>query len=342
MNRRTLVLFCVITSLMIAAFFLDIILGAVRIPVSEIFSIIFNKHSSVPEWAVIINDYRIPKAWVALFAGMALSVSGLQMQTVFRNPLAGPYVLGITSGASLGVAILVLGFSFYYKTEYISFVGNMSIALAAWSGALLVLMMVLAVSTKVRDIMTLLILGMLFTGAASAVVSILQYFSNESMLKSFVVWTMGSLSGLSAKDLFIFIPSISVGLVISVIASKRMNILLLGENYARSMGLNIRATRWMIFVSTCILAGTVTAFCGPIGFVGVAVPHIARMLFRTSNHWILNFSCMILGAILLLVSDMISQVPGTSIRLPIDAVTALLGIPVIIWIILRNFRFGSV
>ena len=341
MSRKTIILFLLLILILVIISLLDVLLGSVHIPVSDVINVIAGKGSATPEWDIIIRDFRIPKLVTALFAGMALSVSGLQMQTVFRNPLAGPYVLGISSGASLGVAILILGFSSIYKTGYVTYVGNLSIALAAWLGAAGVLALVLAVSVKIRDIMTLLILGMLFAGAVSAIVSILQYFGTESMLKSFVVWTMGSLAALSSGDLIIFVPCICIGLIISVLLSKKMNILLLGENYARTLGLNIRRTRWMIFISTSILAGTVTAFCGPIGFIGTAIPHLSRMVFRTSNHWILNFSCMLIGAIVLVLGDIISQVPGTNIRLPIDAVTALLGVPVIIWVVFKNFKFSS-
>jgi len=341
-SKNMFFLFALFSVLLLILFFVDLCTGSVFIPVKEVISVLSGHKSSVPEWHFIVTDYRLPKAWVALFAGMALSVSGLQMQTLFRNPLAGPYVLGIMSGANLGVALLVMGVSWFIHGEYAGIVGSFSVVAAAWTGAFVVLLLVMMVSLRVNDMMTLLVLGMLFTGASSAVVNMLQYFTHESALKTFVVWTMGSLSGISPDDLYIFIPPIVAGLFLSFMMSQKMNVLLLGDTYARSMGLNIRFIRWMIFISTCLLAGTVTAFCGPIGFIGVVVPHLARMFFRTTNHWILHGACMLLGGMLLLSGDILSRLPGHAVQLPVDAVTALIGIPVMIWIIVKNFRFVSV
>jgi iron complex transport system permease protein len=329
--------------ILLAAFFvLDLLLGSVTIPVSKVLKTFYDSTNIDHSTLTIIRDFRIPKALTAILTGAALSVSGLQMQTVFRNPLAGPYVLGITAGASLGVALFVMGFSSFFTFGLLSTAGAWPIAIVAWIGAFIVMLLVLYVSSKVDDIMTILILGILFTSATSAIVSILQYFSNESMLKTFIVWTLGSLGSVTKGQLIIIVPAILLGLLLAFLKIKELNAFLLGENYARSLGVNILGSRVVIFLSTSILAGTVTAFCGPIGFIGIAVPHIARVIFKTSDHTILLPASILLGSVLMLVSDMISQLPGMQTTLPINSVTALIGVPVIIWMIIKNKRFSSV
>ncbi|MBA7519929.1 Hemin transport system permease protein HmuU [subsurface metagenome] len=263
------------------------------------------------------------------------------MQTVFRNPLAGPYVLGISAGASLGVAILVLGFSSFFALGNLQNLGNWAIVIAACLGSALILLLILAVSFRVSDIMTILILGIMFGSATTALVGILQYFSTETMLKAFIIWTMGSLGSVSKMQLNILLFCVIVGTLTAFLSSKMLNALLLGESYAKSMGLNIKLSRIIVFAGTSILAGSVTAFCGPIGFIGIAVPHIARMTFKTSNHLYLFTGTVIIGASLLLISDVISQLPGYEKILPINSVTALLGIPVVIWIIIRKRKGAS-
>jgi len=334
------VFFLLFTTLLGVLFVVDILLGSVKIPGSEITRILFSGRSYRPEWATIILDFRIPKALTAVMAGMALSVGGLQMQTIFRNPLAGPDVLGISSGASLGVAILVLGFSSYYSIEKISCFGNWTIAMAAWAGSAFILFLIFMVSIRIRDIMTILILGILFASVISSLVSILQYFSSESMLKSFVVWTMGSLGSVTGAELYVLIPCVATGLIIALVSSKYLNALLLGDHYARTIGLNIRFSRFVIFISTSILTGSVTAFCGPIGFIGIAVPHLSRMIFRVADHWILIFASSLIGANVMLISDIISQLPGTGMTLPVNSVTAILGIPIVIWIVIKNYKMS--
>ncbi len=341
MQVKKLTIWIVLLLLVIALFFLDIFLGTVKIPLSEIFKILITGKSSHPEWIVIVNSFRVPKALTALAAGIGLSISGLQMQTVFRNPLAGPYVLGISSGASLGVAILLLGFSGVFIGSNFSIINNWMIVIAAWLGSGLILFVILAISMRVKDIMTILILGIMFGSATTAIVSILQYFSNESLLKAFIVWTMGSLGGVSKAQLSVLLPSVLVGIIIVSFLSKVLNAMLIGENYAKSLGLNIKLARFLIFLSTSLLAGSITAFCGPIGFVGIAVPHIARMVFKTANHNILIPATMLLGGGLLLLSDIISQLPGYDNILPINSITALVGIPVVVWIIIKNQRMAS-
>jgi len=322
------------------AFLADLLIGSSLIPLKEVLRILAGQEPENDVWQAIVLQFRLPKALTAVAVGMALAVSGLQMQTVFRNPLAGPYVLGISAGASLGVAILVMGVSSFLSFQTLMNLGNWLIVGAAWLGSALILVLILAVSLRVRDIMTLLILGIMFGSGASAIVSILQYFSSETLLKAFIVWTMGSLGGVSMQQLGILLPVVGVGLLMSLLSVKLLNVFMVGENYARSMGMNIRTTRILLFTSTSLLAGTVTAFCGPIGFIGIVIPHIGRMLFRTANHMVLLPGSMLLGAILLLISDIISQLPGTDSTLPINSITALIGIPIIIWLIIKNRRLN--
>jgi len=340
-NKKILLILISLSALLILVFIVDLFLGSVKIPFKEILKILVTGESENQIWLTIIYDFRLPKAITAVLAGAALSVSGLQMQTIFRNPLAGPYVLGISSGASLGVAILILGFTSYFTNQAVHYFGNWAQVISAWIGAGLVLFLILAVSMRVQDIMTILILGILFGSATSAIVSILQYFSHQSMLKAFVIWSMGSLGNLSKGQLFILIPCIITGLILSLLFSKILNVLLLGETYARSLGVNIRFSRVMLFISTSILAGSITAFCGPIGFIGIAVPHIVRIITKSANHYYLIPGSILSGAIILLISDIIAHLPGSDITLPVNSVTALLGIPIVIWIIIKNKKIAS-
>jgi iron complex transport system permease protein len=340
-DKKILLVLISLFSLLILVFIIDLFVGSVKIPFKEIFKILLSGKSDNQIWLTIIYDFRLPKAITAVLAGAALSVGGLQMQTIFRNPLAGPYVLGISAGASLGVAILVLGFASHFTNQAVHYFGNWAQVISAWIGAGLVLFLILAVSLRVQDIMTILILGILFGSATSAIVSIFQYFSHQSMLKAFVIWSMGSLGNLSKEQLNILMPCIVAGLVLSLMFSKILNVLLLGETYARSLGVNIKFSRVMLFISTSILAGSITAFCGPIGFIGIAVPHVVRMITKTANHYYLIPGSIISGAIILLISDIIALLPGSDSTLPVNSVTALLGIPVVIWIIIKNKRIAS-
>jgi iron complex transport system permease protein len=264
------------------------------------------------------------------------------MQTIFKNPLAGPDVLGVSSGASLGVALVVMGFGNVLFSQSFSSLGSWVQIIAAWAGAGLVLMLIMLVSLRVRDIMTILILGILFGSATSAFVSILQYFSPQSLLKAFVIWSMGSLGNLTGVQLRVLSISLAVGFLITFSTLKVMNAMLLGERYSKSMGVNIKSSRILIFLSTSLLSGSITAFCGPVAFIGIAVPHLARLVFGTSNHFILVPASILLGSALMLLADIISQIPGSGILLPINSVTAILGIPVVIWVIVYNRRFASV
>ena len=329
-GRRTAILFTVLSLLTAALFMADLLVGSVAVALRDIWAALTGG-SCDPAVRDIILKIRLLKAVTALFAGAALAASGLQMQTLFRNPLAGPYVLGISSGAGLGVALFLLGAPLLGVSAH-SFVQSLGIAGAAWLGAALVLLIVMAVSRRIKDIMVILILGMMFGSGVSSVVEILQYLSSEAALKSFVVWTMGSLGDVTGGNLALMLPVITAGLVLSVAVIKPLNLLLLGENYARTMGLNVQRTRTLLFLSTVLLAGTVTAFCGPVGFIGLAVPHLARMLFASADHRVLMPASMLSGAALLLVCDLISK----SLALPINTVTALMGIPVVIVVVVRN------
>lgn len=330
MKYRSTTLFVVLCALLVVLFVVDLLVGSVSIPLRDIFAALLGGEVT-PSTRLIVVDIRLVKAMVAVLAGMALSVSGLQMQTLFRNPLAGPYVLGISSGASLGVALFILGMPLLGIATS-STISSLGTAGAAWLGSALILAFVASVSTRIKDIMVILILGMMISSGVSAVVQILQYLSNEEALKSFVIWTMGSLGDVTSKQLGLLLPAVLIGLSVSVAVIKPLNLLLLGEQYARTMGLNVRRSRYLIFLSTTLLAGTVTAFCGPIGFVGLAIPHIARMLFRNADHRVLVPASALCGAVILLCCDIVSK----WLTLPINTITALLGIPIVIWVVIRN------
>ena len=321
MRSRSAILFATLAALTLFLFLLDLAVGAVAVPLGDVWAALTGGDCPRATAKIILN-IRLVKAVVALLAGAALSVSGLQMQTLFRNPLAGPYVLGISSGASLGVALVVLA----------GFGSSIGIAGAAWLGAALVLVVIAAVGHRIKDIMVILILGMMFSSGVGAIVQILQYLSKEESLKAFVIWTMGSLGDVTFDQLAMLIPSIIAGLLLAVVTIKPLNLLLFGEEYAVTMGLNIRRSRGLLFLSTTLLAGTVTAFCGPIGFIGLAMPHVTRMLFRNSDHRVLVPGTVLSGAAVLLLCDLVSKM----FTLPINAITALLGIPIVVWVVLRN------
>lgn len=321
MRSRSAILFAMLAALTLFLFLLDLAVGAVAVPLGDVWAALTGGDCPRATAKIILN-IRLIKAVVALLAGAALSVSGLQMQTLFRNPLAGPYVLGISSGASLGVALVVLA----------GFGSSIGIAGAAWLGAALVLVVIAAVGHRIKDIMVILILGMMFSSGVGAIVQILQYLSKEESLKAFVIWTMGSLGDVTFDQLAVLVPSIIAGLLLAVVTIKPLNLLLFGEEYAVTMGLNIRRSRGLLFLSTTLLAGTVTAFCGPIGFIGLAMSHVTRMLFRNSDHRVLVPGTVLSGAAVLLLCDLVSKM----FTLPINAITALLGIPIVVWVVLRN------
>jgi iron complex transport system permease protein len=338
--RRYKTSFIILILLLILFFILDLFLGSVSLrPADVIRSFLFNS-GGVSE--TIIIKFRLPKAITALTVGVALSVSGLQMQTLFRNPMAGPYVLGISSGASLGVAFVILGFSANLTPDLISGAGNWAIAAVSWAGAGIIMIVIMIISARVKNIMTVLILGIMLSSGISAIVTIMQYFSNESMLKTYIVWSMGSLGNLTSSQLRVMIISVLAGILLSTGTVKQLNALLLGENYARSIGLNLDKARFTSIAATCILAGTVTAFCGPIGFIGIAIPHLARIILRTADHKVLIPGTIVIGGTVMLVSDIISQLPGSESVLPVNSVTALIGIPVVTWVIFRNRKYSEI
>jgi len=339
-EKREGLLFGLFSVTLALLFIADILSGSVLIPAGEVVKALLSPPEAAETVRTIVLGFRLPKAITALVAGCALSVAGLQMQTIFRNPLAGPYVLGISTGASLAVALFALGFAPVMALGFTT-TGSWTLAVVAWAGAFAVMLLVLFVSSRVNDNMTVLILGMLFSSAAGAVVSILQYFSSESMLKAFIVWTMGSLGSITTDQLTVVVPAILAGLLLALAKMKDLNAFLLGETYARSLGVSVFRSRLWIFFSASLLAGTVTAFCGPIGFIGIAVPHLARVLFRTADHRRLLPAVLLLGGNAMLLSDLIAQLPGLQATLPINSVTALLGIPVVVWMIVRNRKFAT-
>ena len=322
-----LILLPVITLLLVVA---DVAWGSVALPLGEVWRALSGGEVA-ESTRRIVCDIRLMKAVVALLAGAALAVSGLQMQTLFRNPLAGPYVLGISSGASLGVALLMLGAPLLGLGSS-PLLGSLGVAGAAWLGSAAILLVIAAVSSRIKDIMVILILGMMFSSGVSALVQILQYLSDEESLKGFVIWSMGSLGDVTSSQLALLVPAVGVGLLFSLLTLKSLNMLLLGEHYARSMGLNVVRSRRLIFLSTTLLAGTVAAFCGPIGFIGLAIPHVARQLLGRADHRLLMPVTLFCGAISLLLCDLISK----QLTLPINTITSLLGIPIVVWVVLRN------
>lgn len=317
---------------------MNLILGSVIIPVRELFASITNS-SSISYVNDILWNFRIPKVITALLAGVALSVCGLQMQTLFRNPLADPFILGISSGAGLGVALFVVGSSAFGITMAGSIFFNLGIAAAAWAGAAGVTLLILLVSHRLKENSSLLIFGIMIGSITSAIITLIQYFSSSSELKAFVTWTMGSFSGLTNAQIWIMSMLVIPGIVLSIYNIKELNILLQGEAYAKSLGLNLERTRRRILIATTLLAGSITAFCGPIGFIGIAVPHIARLLFRNADHKVLVPATALTGAAIMVFTDMVAQLPGQSGVIPINTVSALIGVPVILYLIMKS-RFA--
>lgn len=323
MKKLKFILLVLLTAILFVA---DVVYGSVRIPINELFSEDEVYHN-------IIYNFRLPKALTALITGAAISVAGLVMQTLFRNPLAGPYVLGVSSGASLGVAIFILAGSILPAVFVES---GWGLVISATLGAVLVLMMVLAVSFRVRQAVSLLIVGIMFGQLSGSLVTILQNSSDPDSLKLFVVWTFGSLSAVTWNYMWVMLPIVIVGLTIVLSMQKPLNALLLGENYAQGLGVNVVRTRFLIITAIALLAGATTAFTGPIAFIGMAVPHLVRGLLQTSNHQLTIPGSILVGASLLLLCDLVCQLPADRYTLPINAVSALVGAPIIIWIILKN------
>ena len=328
--------FIILTFVLIICFFTNISLGSVYIPIKSIFNSLIGSINEPETWLNIVQNYRLPKAITAIIVGSGLGISGLLMQTLFRNPLAGPFVLGISSGASLGVALVILGSGLFGGIFASLFISKWGIVLAASLGSFLVLLSVLIVSLKVRDTMAILIIGLMFASITAAIVSVLSYFGSAQQLQQYIFWGFGSLGNLSWDEIFIFFLIYSFGVLISVTSIKSLNTLLLGENYAKSLGLNIKKSRLIIIIATSLLAGTITAFAGPIAFIGLAIPHLTRQVFNTSNHKILLPAVFLFGAIVMLICDSIAQLPNSDFTLPINAITSLIGAPVVIWLLVRK------
>lgn len=330
--------FLYVLLLLVAIFLLllDISLGSVRIPLSDVLSSLIGGNASKETWQYIILNYRLPKAISAVLVGVGLSISGLLMQTLFRNPLAGPYVLGLSSGSSLGVALVILGSGLLPVMWSDFLVSPYGIIIASCVGSSLVLLSILLVSQHLRDTTVILIAGLMFGSFTNAFVGVLTYFSTAEQLQKFTFWSLGNLGNLSWNAILILAVAVILGLLLSVASIKNLDALLLGENYARSLGMNFKQARLLIILATSILAGSITAFAGPIAFVGLAVPHMAKLIFQTSNHRILFWSTLLLGTSMMLLCDVISQVPGGDMTLPINAITSIIGAPVVVWLLIRK------
>ena len=340
--RSSLIL--LLCGLLVVFFLLDLVLGSVSIPFGAVIDIVTGKGSENAAWEKIVTYIRFPKAVTAVIAGAALSVSGLQMQTLFRNPLAGPSVLGISAGASLGVAMVMLvsgSAANAFAIRQLGLGGSWLIVAASTAGAAVVLLIVLSIAVKIKDNVVLLIVGIMVGNVTISIISIWQYFSEPEQIQDYLIWTFGSLGGVFGAQLSVLGVVVALGLVISFAASKSLNVMLLGENYARSLGMSTLSVRITVIAATSLLAGSVTGFCGPIGFIGIAVPHLTRSVLNTSDHHFLMPSSCLVGAILMLACDIIAQMPGSRTALPINAVTALIGSPVVIWVIMKNRNLKS-
>lgn len=339
LKSKNIALFASLTFLMLVLLLLDIGLGQVNIPLKDVFKSLTGQEASKETWHYIIVNFRLPKAITAVLVGMGLSTSGLLMQTMFRNPLAGPYVLGLSSGSSLGVAFIILGASLLPSMFGSLVTSSYGIIIASWLGSFMVLSAVLVVSQRLRNTMSILIVGMMFGSFTSAFVGVLTYFSTAEQLQKFTFWSLGNLGNLSWTSILILAISVLIGLLLSLVSIKSLDALLLGENYAKSLGLNFNKARLIIILATSILAGSITAFAGPIAFIGLAVPHITKLVFQTSSHRVLFWGTLLFGAIIMLVCDIVSQVPGTDIILPINAITSIIGAPVVIWLLVQKRKF---
>lgn len=336
MSSQHKLLFGILVLGSIALFLINISLGSVFIPVSEICKGILGFKMEKETWEIILFHFRLPKAVTAILVGIGLSVSGLLMQTLFRNPLAGPYVLGLSSGASLGVAFVILGSALLPVSVASFFLSTYGLTLASGIGSFLVLAAVLLVAKRLKDTMAILIVGLMFSSFTSAIVSVLTYFSTAEQLQKYTFWSLGSISNLSWEEVTLLFILIAIGLIFSITIIKPLNALLLGERYAKSIGIHFKRTRLIIIIATSILAGSTTALVGPIAFIGLAVPHMAKLLFKTSNHLVLLMSTLLLGCIMMLICDSIAQVPNSELTLPINAITSIFGAPIIVWLLIRK------
>jgi iron complex transport system permease protein len=336
-NKINISILITIIFIGILLFFLNLFIGSVTIPFSDLFNVFFGEESSQTIKTIVL-DYRLPQAVTAIFAGAALSVAGLLMQTLFRNPLADPSMLGISSGAGLGVAITIL-LTGVIGNSALSTMGiwsNLGVSLAAFIGATLVLMLILGFSSRVRNMTTLIIIGLMVSYLAGSLTDIMKFFSMKEDIHAFVIWGMGSFSAVGTSKLTFFSISIIIGLLASLFMTKNLNITLLGDLYAENLGLNVKRNSLFIVLVSGYLTAIVTAFCGPIAFLGLAIPHLTRFIFRTSDHKVLVPATMLIGMVISLLCNLVARMPGFEGNLPINAVTAFIGAPVVIWVILRK------
>lgn len=334
--KRNSILFTILGICLLGLFVLNISLGSVKIPLHNVFTSLTGGHASKPAWDYIIVNYRLPKAITAMLVGMGLAMGGLLMQTLFRNPLAGPDVLGLSSGASLGVALVILGSGIVPGIAATFFLSSYSIVLASTAGSFVVLSAVLAVAQRMRDTMAILIIGLMFSSFTGAIVSVLTYFSTAEQLQKYTFWALGSLGNLPWNNIIILFVVTVIGLVLSALCIKPLDALLLGERYAKSLGINFKRTRFIIILATSLLTGCITAFAGPVLFVGLVVPHIAKLLFKTSNHKILFWATLLSGGVLVLICDIFTQLPGSAFVLPINAITSIIGAPVVVSLLISK------
>ena len=335
-NGRNSILFISLTVLTVVAFAAQLIIGSVKIPFSHVIAILSGNHIDNEAWANIIIQSRLPGALAALFAGAGLSISGLQMQTLFRNPVAGPFVLGISSGANLGVAVFIMAASAFGLAPQTHIISGWGIIISASAGALAVFLIIFLLSFRLSDVVAILIIGLMIGGGINALIEIMQSFSSSEALKSYIMWSFGSFRYVNLGQIFYLAAIVIVGCLFAFFLSKPLNLLLLGDTYATSSGLNLRPAKVMVVLCTSLLAGSITAFCGPIGFVGLAVPHVARSVFKTADHKILTPACILIGAFVCCLCNVLASAPGADYILPVNAITSLLGAPVVIWIILKQ------
>ena len=338
LKRPILPLMLLMTVLIVVFFLLNLLLGSVHIPLRSVCSILAGSTDESVVWQNIIWKSRVPQALTALVAGAGLSVSGLQMQTVFRNPLADPSVLGVSSGASLGVAFVVLlsGAVGGVALSHLGYLGEVALSLAAIVGAMSVMALIVYVSMKVRGNVTLLIIGVMIGDGANAIIGVLKFFSVEEDIRAYVIWGLGSFARVSGDQMLLFVGIMAVLLPLSFLLIKTMNLLLLGNGYARNLGLNIRRARLLVILCAGVLVAIVTAYCGPIMFIGLAVPHLCRAIFRSSDHRVLMPATLLVGAALALVCNLIARMPGLEGALPVNSVTALIGAPVVASVLFKR------
>lgn len=340
-QRRELATLAGLACLLVAVFLLSLVVGSTWVPIHRVIDVLMGSAAPRDGAAIVVETIRLPRSLTAALAGAALGIAGLQMQTLFRNPLADPFALGISAGASLGVALVVLGTGYGAAAAFgatMGVTGDALITVAAIAGAALVLGLVLIVSSRIGNPTTVLILGLMFGYAVSAVVTVLVGASQPERLQQWALWGFGSFSGVTWQRLRMFAPLTILGVAIATLTTKQLNALLLGENYARSMGVAVRRARFLTMIGASVLGAVVTAFCGPIAFLGIAVPHLCRGLLGTSDHLVLVPAVVLMGAIVALVAQVVALLPGGGAVLPLNAVTSLLGAPVVVFVLLRGRR----